>query len=255
MPRWELIALEDIGPIGPGDDLGGIIVGSALRMQLSIQAGDILAIAQKVVSKSENRYALLEDVHPTSEAIELAKRCLKDPRYVELVLRESRTVLRAAPNVLIVEDRRGLVLANAGIDRSNVEVDQAGRERALLLPEDPDASAERVRDRIRQLAKIDVGVLINDSLGRAWRLGTVGTAIGVSGLPGLRDLRGQPDLHGRELQVTEVGMADELAAAASALMGQGAEGTPVVLIRGVPWPRRNGNARELQRPKDKDLFR
>jgi coenzyme F420-0:L-glutamate ligase / coenzyme F420-1:gamma-L-glutamate ligase len=163
--------------------------------------------------------------------------------------------VRAAPNVLVVEDRRGLVLANAGIDRSNVEPDGDGRERVLLLPVDPDASAARLRARIRELAAIDVGVLINDSVGRAWRLGTVGTAIGASGIPGLLDLRGTPDLHGRGLQITEVGFADELAAAASALMGQAAEGRPVVLIRGVTVARREGSARELQRPRDQDLFR
>ena len=255
MPRWELVALEHIGAVSPGADLGGIIVASASAMRLSVRDGDIFAVAQKIVSKAEDRFALLDDVRPTAEAIALAARCLKDPRYVELVLRESRSVLRAVPNVLIVEDRRGLVLANAGIDRSNVEVDQDGRERVLLLPEDPDASAAGVRVRIRELANVDVGVLINDSLGRAWRLGTIGTAIGVSGLPGLCNLRGQPDLHGRELQSTEVAMADELAAAASSLMGQGAEGTPIVLIRGVQQSRRDGNARELQRAQDKDLFR
>jgi len=255
MPRLELVALENIGAVGPGDDLGAIIVASATAMRLSLRDGDIFALAQKIISKAENRYALLDEVRPTPEAISLAERCLKDSRYVELVLRESRAVLRAVPNVLVVEDRRGLVLANAGVDRSNVEVDQHGRERVLLLPADPDASATRVRARIRELANADVGVLVNDSLGRAWRLGTIGTAIGASGLPGLCDLRGQPDMHGRELRSTEVAMADELAAAASSLMGQGAEGTPIVLIRGVPWPRRDGSARELQRPQDKDLFR
>jgi len=158
-------------------------------------------------------------------------------------------------NVIVVEDKRGLVLANAGIDRSNVEPDEAGRERVLLLPEDPDASAARLRARIRELAGVDIGVLINDSIGRAWRLGTVGTAIGASGVPGLADLRGKADLHGHSLQTTEVGFADELAAAASILMGQADEGRPVVLIRGVRWPRREGSARELQRPREQDLFR
>jgi coenzyme F420-0:L-glutamate ligase/coenzyme F420-1:gamma-L-glutamate ligase len=171
------------------------------------------------------------------------------------VLAESREVLRAAPEVLVVEDRRGLVLANAGIDRSNVEPDAGGRERVLLLPVDPDASAARLRARIRELAGVDVGVLVNDSVGRAWRLGTVGTAIGASGMPGLLDRRGDPDLHGRALQITEVGFADELAAAASAVMGQADEGRPVVLIRGARLVRRDGSARELQRPRDRDLFR
>jgi coenzyme F420-0:L-glutamate ligase/coenzyme F420-1:gamma-L-glutamate ligase len=248
-----LFALEGIGPVAPGDDLGARIVAAAAAFAL--RDGDVVAVAQKIVSKSENRYAVLDEVAPSPRAVELAIACRKDPRYVELVLSESRAVLRAAPNVLVVEDRRGLVLANAGIDRSNVEPDARGRERVLLLPLDPDASAARLRGRIRELSGADVGVLINDSVGRAWRLGTVGTAIGASGLPGLLDLRGTPDLHGRALQITEVGFADELAAAASAVMGQGAEGRPVVLIRGARLARRDGSARELQRPHGQDLFR
>ena len=164
-------------------------------------------------------------------------------------------MLRAVPGVIVVEDNRGLVLANAGVDRSNVDTDEAGRERVLLLPAAPDESAARLRNSLAGLCGADVGVIINDSLGRAWRLGTVGVAIGVAGLPGLHDRRGEQDLQGRPLLITEVGMADELAAAASAVMGQAAEGRPVVLIRGVAWPRAGGNARELQRPRDKDLFR
>jgi coenzyme F420-0:L-glutamate ligase/coenzyme F420-1:gamma-L-glutamate ligase len=255
MARLELIALEQVRRIRAGDDLAAIVAASCGAMGLALRDGDIVAVAQKIVSKSEGRFAVLDEVTPSPRAHELATRCLKDPRYVELVLRESREVLRAVPQVLIVEDRRGLILANAGVDQSNVEPDERGRERALLLPEDPDASAGRLRSRLRELAGVDVGVIVNDSLGRAWRQGTVGIAIGAAGLPGLLDLRGQPDLDGRKLQITEVGMADELAAAASALMGQGAEGRPVVLIRGVPSPRREGSAKELQRPRDKDLFR
>ena len=250
-----LVALDGIGRISPGDDLGQLILAAADDVGLALRDGDVVAVAQKIVSKAENRYAVLDDVVPSPRALELSERCRKDPRIVELVLAESRAVLRAVPNVLVVEDRRGLVLANAGIDRSNVEPDASGRERALLLPVDPDASAARLRARIRELAGVDVGVLINDSVGRAWRLGTVGTAIGASGIPGLLDLRGTPDLHGRALQITEVGFADELAAAASAVMGQADEGRPVVLIRGVTLARRDGSARELQRPRDQDLFR
>ena len=250
-----LVALDGIGRVSPGDDLGQLILAAADDAGLALRDGDVVAVAQKIVSKSENRYAVLDEVVPSPRALELAERCRKDPRIVELVLAESRAVLRAVPNVLVVEDRRGLVLANAGIDRSNVEPDASGRERALLLPVDPDASAARLRARIRELAGVDVGVLINDSVGRAWRLGTVGTAIGASGIPGLLDLRGTPDLHGRALQITEVGFADELAAAASAVMGQADEGRPVVLIRGVTLARRDGSARELQRPRDQDLFR
>lgn len=253
--KLELVALQGVGRIEPGDDLAELIVRAAAASGLAIANGDVLALAQKVVSKAEGRFVVLDEVTPSPRAKELAGTCLKDPRVVELILRETREVLRAVPNVLIVEDRRGLVLANAGIDQSNVEPDASGQARVLLLPEDPDASAQRLRERLRTLAGVEVGVLINDSIGRAWRLGTVGTCIGASGVPGLLDLRGTPDLYGRALQTTEVGFADELAAAASLLMGQGGEGRPVILIRGAILPRTDGNARELRRTRDKDLFR
>jgi coenzyme F420-0:L-glutamate ligase/coenzyme F420-1:gamma-L-glutamate ligase len=213
--------------------------------------GDVLVFAQKIVSKAEGRTADLATVVPSARAIDLAEKTLKDPRLVELILSESSEVLRHRPGVLIVLHRLGLILANAGIDRSNV----AGAERALLLPVDPDASAARIRADLRTKTGVDVPVLIIDSIGRAWRLGTVGTAIGVSGMAALLDLRGQLDLHGRPLETTEIGLADELAAAASLTMGQAAEGTPIVLARGVPYSRRDGRATELLRPKDKDLFR
>lgn len=255
MARLELIAPEGVDRIQAGDDLAAMLVASCAATGLTLRNGDVVVVAQKIVSKAEGRFVVIDEVEPSPQARELAKRCLKDPRYMELVLRESREVLRAVPNVLIVEDRRGLTLANAGVDQSNVEQDEWGRERALLLPIDPDASAAHLRARLRELAGVDVGVIVNDSLGRAWRMGTVGVAIGLAGLPGLQDLRGQADRVGRTLQSTEVGMADELAAAASALMGQAAEGRPIVIIRGVPWPRRDGNSAELLRPRDMDLFR
>ncbi len=253
--RLELIALQGIGAVSAGDDLGAIVEVSLAATGLALRDGDVIAVAQKIVSKSENRYVLLEDVVPSARALELAPQCDKDPRLVEIVLRESREVLRAVPGVIVVEDNRGLVLANAGVDRSNVDLDATGRERVLLLPSNPDESAAGLRKLLAARCGADVGVIINDSLGRAWRLGTVGVAIGVAGLPGLHDRRCEADLQGRPLLITEVGMADELAAAASAVMGQAAEGRPVVLIRGVTWPRRDGNARELQRPQAKDLFR
>jgi coenzyme F420-0:L-glutamate ligase/coenzyme F420-1:gamma-L-glutamate ligase len=253
--RLELLGLAGIGAVRPGDDLGAMVATALSASGLSLRDGDVIAVAQKVVSKSENRYVLLDSVTPSPRAIELAARCDKDPRVVEVVLAESREVLRSVPGVIVVEDVRGLVLANAGVDRSNVELDASGRERVLLLPADPDASAARLRQSLATLCGADVGVIINDSLGRAWRMGTVGVAIGVAGLPGLLDRRGEADLQGRPLLVTEVGMADELAAAASAVMGQAAEGRPVVLIRGVAWPRRHGSAQELQRARSKDLFR
>lgn len=253
--RLELIALPHIGTVSPGDDLVERIAIAAASSGVALTDGDVVVVAQKIISKSEGRYVLLEGVVPAANARALAASCGKDPRIVELVLAESRDVLRVAPGVLIVEDRRGLVLANAGIDRSNVEPDDAGRERVLLLPEDPDASAARLRDGLRERTGADVAVIVNDSLGRAWRLGTVGVAIGAAGIAALHDRRGEPDLAGRLLEITEVGLADELAAAASALMGQAAEGRPVVIVRGARWPRRDGTARELQRPRDKDLFR
>ncbi|MSP95809.1 MAG: coenzyme F420-0:L-glutamate ligase [Betaproteobacteria bacterium] len=253
--RLELIGLEGIGAVRAGDDLGALIAQALTGNGLTLRNGDVIAVAQKIVSKSENRYVLLDSVVPSARALDIAVLCDKDPRIVEIVLSESRAVLRAVPGVIVVEDRRGLVLANAGVDRSNVDMDEDGRERVLLLPADPDQSAARLRKSLAALCGADVGVIINDSLGRAWRLGTVGVAIGVAGLPGLLDRRGAADLQGRPLLITEVGMADELAAAASALMGQAAEGRPVVLIRGVAWPRREGNARELQRARGKDLFR
>jgi len=253
--RLELIGLEGIGAVRAGDDLVALVATALARTGIELRDGDVIVLAQKIVSKSENRYVLLEEVVPSARALELAPLCDKDPRIVEVVLRESREVLRTVPGVIVVEDIRGLVLANAGVDRSNVDLDEAGRERVLLLPADPDASAARLRASLATLLRADVGVIINDSLGRAWRMGTVGVAIGVAGLPGLLDRRGEADLQGRPLLITEVGMADELAAAASAVMGQAAEGRPVVLIRGVATPRRDGNARELQRPRGKDLFR
>lgn len=253
--RLDLIGLEGIGTVRAGEDLGALISGALARNGVQLRDGDVIAVAQKIVSKSENRYVLLEKVVPSARALELARQCDKDPRLVEIVLSESREVLRTVPGVIVVEDIRGLVLANAGVDRSNVDLDENGRERVLLLPADPDASAARLRTALAGVCGADVGVIINDSLGRAWRMGTVGVAIGVAGLPGLLDRRGEADLQGRPLLITEVGMADELAAAASAVMGQAAEGRPVVLVRGVAWPRRDGSARELQRPRGKDLFR
>lgn len=253
--RLELIALPNIGAVRPGDDLVTRIALAASSAGAALADGDVVVVAQKIVSKAEGRYVRLDGVVPSARAIGLAAACGKDPRIVEIILAESREVLRVARDVVIVEDRRGLVLANAGVDRSNVEPDEEGRERLLLLPLDPDASAARLREGLQALSGADVAVIINDSLGRAWRLGTVGVAIGVSGMASLHDRRGEPDLLGRPLEITEVGIADELAAAASSVMGQAAEGSPVVLVRGIRWPRREGAARDLQRPRDKDLFR
>jgi coenzyme F420-0:L-glutamate ligase/coenzyme F420-1:gamma-L-glutamate ligase len=249
-----LVAVEDVPLIHAGDDLAGIILDAITRAELSLKPRDVLVVAQKIVSKSEGRLVRLEDVEPSQRAVEIAPVVEKDPRLVEIILRESREVLRMRAGIIVVEDVRGLVLANAGVDASNVNAD-GGNDSVLLLPADPDASAARLRAELEARTGIDIGIVINDSIGRAWRNGTIGTAIGMSGLPGLLNLRGAPDLFGRELRTTDLGLADEIAAAASLLMGQADEGWPVILVRGVPYERREGNARELLRPRALDFFR
>jgi coenzyme F420-0:L-glutamate ligase/coenzyme F420-1:gamma-L-glutamate ligase len=247
----ELIAIPGIPLIQAGDDLVAILLDRLSTAGLHLQDGDVLAVASKIVSKAEGRSIRLNDVTPSPRAVEVAAACEKDARLIEVILRESRRVLRTRPGLIIVEDRRGFVCANAGVDHSNVE----GEERVLLLPDDPDASAASLRRRLEAAAGVSLGVIIVDSHGRAFRMGTVGTAIGASGVAGLLDLRGQPDLFGFHLQVTQVGLGDEIAAAASLLMGQADEARPAVLVRGVPYPLREGNAQELVRPPDLDLFR
>jgi coenzyme F420-0:L-glutamate ligase / coenzyme F420-1:gamma-L-glutamate ligase len=246
-----LTAVPGIPMIAAGDDLAAIIVKALRDADLALAAGDVLVLAQKIVSKVEGRSVDLATVTPSPRAVMLAKETGKDACVVELILAESTEVLRHRPGVLIVAHKLGLVLANAGIDRSNVD----GRERVLLLPRDPDRSCAELRRAIAAGTGVEAGVVIIDSIGRAWRNGTIGTAIGVAGLPGLLDLRGTPDLFGRPLETTEVGLADELAAAASLVMGQAGEGTPVVLARGLGYGRRDGTARELVRAREKDLFR
>jgi coenzyme F420-0:L-glutamate ligase/coenzyme F420-1:gamma-L-glutamate ligase len=250
-----LTPLPGIPLVKPGDDLATLILEALKRENLTLADGDILIVAQKIVSKSEGRSINLEDVIPSQEAIDLAQRIEKDARLTELILQESESILRAQPGVIIVEHRLGFVCANAGIDHSNVSGLGWSEEWVLLLPENPDASAARLRKSLEEKCDISLGVLIIDSHGRAWRMGTAGVAIGLSGLPGLVDLRGEPDLFGYTLQITQVGAADELASAASLVMGQAAEGTPVVHARGFPYGLREGGLNELIRPKEHDLFR
>jgi coenzyme F420-0:L-glutamate ligase/coenzyme F420-1:gamma-L-glutamate ligase len=250
-PDLVLAAPPGIPMIAAGDDLAAIIVAALRDAGFPLTAGDVLVLAQKIVSKAEGRGVDLATVTPSPRAVALAKETGKDARIVELILAESTEVLRHRPGVLIVAHKLGLVLANAGIDRSNVD----GGEQVLLLPRDPDRSCAELRRAIAAATGVEVGVMIIDSIGRAWRNGTIGTAIGIAGLPGLLDLRGTPDLYGRPLETTEVGLADELAAAASLVMGQAGEGRPVVLARGLGYGRRDGTARELVRPREKDLFR
>lgn len=248
--------IQNIPLIRPGDDLAGIILNALREIELSFQEGDVLVLAQKIVSKAENRLVNLTQVEPSSQALELAAKTEKDPRIVELVLRESNEVLRYRPGTVIVEHHRGFVCANAGIDHSNVDGAWGNAEDwVLLLPEDPDHSASQIRERIIEETGIAPGVMIIDSHGRAWRMGTVGVAIGLAGMPGLVDLRGHEDMFGFKLRVTQVAAADELAAAASLVMGQAAERVPAVLVRGFPYPLRDGSLAELLRPRDVDMFR
>ena len=238
--------------VQPGDDLPALLQAALLRQQLVLTNGDVIVLAQKIVSKAEGRQVRLEDVKATPRAKELADEVLKDPRLVQLILDESRAVLRARPGLLVVEHRLGFVSANAGIDHSNVS---ESVDEVLLLPKDPDASADGIRAALEAASGARLGVLVIDSHGRAWREGTVGIAIGVAGLPGVVDLRGRPDLFGRELRATLLGAADELAAAASLVMGQAGEGCPAVHVRGFPYPLRQGRLSELLRPKERDEFR
>lgn len=239
--------------IEPGADLASLIA-SALRAAGEIpRNGDVVAVAQKVVSKAEGRIVRLATVEPSDRARDIARQADKDPRVVELILRESRGVIRVSRGVIITEHNTGVILANAGIDRSNLA---GSDEAALLLPAEPDASACRLRERLESDFGVQLGVIVTDSIGRAWRLGTVGTAIGCAGVLALNDLRGQSDLFGRQLQVSEVAVADSLAAAAVLVMGEAAEGTPLVLIRGgADLGNRGQTARNALRPPDEDLFR
>ena len=251
-----LTPLSGIPLIRHGDNLADILVKALEENQISLKENDILVIAQKIVSKAEGRAINLVRIRPSARAIELAESTEKDARLVELILQESREVLRTRPGTIIVEHRLGFVCANAGIDHSNVAGEgTAAEEWVLLLPVDPDRSAQEIRRAIETETAKRAGILIIDSHGRAWRNGTVGVAIGLAGLPGLQDLRGQPDLFGFTLRITQVGVADELAAAASLMMGQAAEGTPVVHVRGFPYPLSAGSLQELLRPREHDLFR
>ena len=250
----EVLAIPGIPMIAAGDDLAALIAEGLTRANLKPRASDVIVIAQKIVSKAEGRGVDLATVMPSARAIELAKEVQKDPRLVELILSESVRVVRSRPNVLIVEHRLGFVMANAGVDQSNV-ASPDGPQFALLLPADPDGSAAALRTRLGSLCGAPPAVVITDSFGRAWRRGTAGVAIGAAGLPALLDLRGNPDLFGRELQVSITGFADEIAAAASLVMGQGNEAQPVVLMRGLTWSAPANPASELVRPAAEDMFR
>lgn len=253
MAEMSLFAVNGIPEVEPGNDVAEVIIDCLSEQGQSLQSGDVLVIAQKIISKAEGRYAFLKHVVPSEQAQSLALECDKDPRLVQLILDESVDVLRVRPGVIIVEHRQGYVHANAGIDKSNLPATED--ERVLLLPIDADNSAEIIRAKIQQCFGIDVAVIINDSAGRAWRTGTLGFAIGCAGLNPLIDMVGKTDMHGRAMEVTQVAVADELAAAASYLMGQADEARPAVVIRGARPHLGNFSSHVLIRDKQGDMFR
>ncbi|CAG0931172.1 coenzyme F420-0:L-glutamate ligase / coenzyme F420-1:gamma-L-glutamate ligase [Thermoflexales bacterium] len=252
MNSIEIIPLTGIPLIQPGDDLPQLL-SAALARAGGLRDRDVLVVAQKIISKAEGRYVDLDRVTPSPQALEIAQQCEKDPRLIEVILAESREVVRVRPGLIITRHRLGFVSANAGVDRSNVAPE--GIDRVLLLPLDPDRSAAQLRSALCDHFGIDLAVIIADSHGRPHRMGTVGVAIGLAGLPGVEDWRGRKDLFGYTLQHTEVGVADQIAAAATLLLGQAAESTPAAIVRGVSFESRAGSAREINRPQEMDLFR
>jgi coenzyme F420-0:L-glutamate ligase/coenzyme F420-1:gamma-L-glutamate ligase len=252
--RLTLAVVPGIPLLRPGDDLAAIMIAAITRAGMAVSDSDIVVVAQKAVSKAQDRYVDLATVIPSWHARELAVEVNKDPRLIEVILAEAVRIVRKGPNVLIVEHRSGFIMANGGVDQSNV-ASTAGEEPVLLLPKDADAAAEALCAAMTAHFGKRLGVVINDSFGRAWRKGTVGVALGAAGIPALKDLRGTPDLSGRPLQVSETGFADEVAAAASLLMGQADEGHPVVLVSGFALTDAPIPARALIRPPAEDLFR
>lgn len=248
-----IVPVEQFPLVDPGDDLAAIVI-SAIRQQLGrIRDGDIVAMAQKIVSKATSRSFDLSHFRPSAEALELAKVVGKDPRFIQAVLSESTSVLRSVPGVLIVEHRLGYIMANAGIDQSNI--DHGDGERVLLLPLDPDGFCRDMKARLDAEFGVATGVVMTDSFGRPWRLGTTGVAIGSAGFAPLQNMIGEPDLFGRTLRATEIAIADQIAAAATLVMGETNEGCPLVVISGLGWQPSKAGATSLNRPKSQDLFR
>ncbi len=241
-----VIPLVGIPELEEGDDLGGLIVDAAARAG-GLEADDVLVVAQKAVSKVEGRIVDLSGIEPSARARELAGD--GDPRRVEVILRESREIIRARPPLVIAETQHGYVCASAGVDASNAK----GPDTLVLLPLDPDASAIRLRDRIAELTALDVGVVVSDSFGRAWRRGTTDVALGVAGVVALLDLKGERDSAGYELHATEIAVADEVAGAAQLVMGK-TSGIPAAIVRGLALEG-DGRGSELVMPRERDLFR
>ena len=248
-----LYQLQGIPLIHSGDDLCTIIIDSVHSNKFQWSYSDILVIAQKIVSKSDGCLVNLKQIQPSKRSIELTSRTEKDPRLVELILSESKKVIRFKKGLIVVQNHQGVILANAGIDHSNVEQDDE-KEQVLLLPKNSDVSAEKIHKNLFARTGFHLGVIINDSIGRAWRNGTIGTAIGVAGLPAILDLKGRDDLFGNPLQVSEQAIADELASAASLIQGQADEAIPVVLIKGFKTLLDNIPASGLIRDIKNDLF-
>ena len=254
MEKVQLIPIPDIPMVKPGDCLADVITSAIDGAGLVLRTNDVVVVAQKIVSKAEARYVSLEDVTPSESALALAPEVDKDPRLVEIILGESRSVLRYRPGLMIVNHKLGFVMANAGVDHSNLCPD-AQDALVLLLPKDPDRSCENLKKSLDERFACEVAVIINDSVGRPWRIGTVGVALGVAGLPAVLDRRGESDLFGRTLEVTQVGFADIVASAASILMGEGDEGLPVVVVRGLDWSDPATGVAPLLREPEADLFR
>lgn len=246
-----LIPITGLPEIRPNDDIAAILASSLSHVPT--EAGDILVATQKIFSKAENRFVVLSDVKVGGNACKIASRIGKDERLVELILSESSDIVRAVPGLIIARHRSGHVMANAGIDESNIGPDGEGK--VLLLPENPDDSAARLGRALETRLGIRLGVVMSDSFGRPWRNGVVNVAIGAWGLPALADWRGSADRDGRELQATEIAYADQIASAAGLVMGEASEGVPAVLMKGVVMNGPDCDAASLVRPRDKDLFR
>jgi coenzyme F420-0:L-glutamate ligase/coenzyme F420-1:gamma-L-glutamate ligase len=249
MKRLEIIGIEGLGEVKRGDSVARIILEGCARLSLSLVADDILVVAHKIVSKAEGRMISLAEVSPSAKALELSKQLGKDASVLEVILKESRRIIRTGGGTIIVETHHGFICANAGVDLSNVGLGQVA-----LLPQDPDRSAREIREQIRQLTGVAPAVIISDSFGRPWRLGTVDVAVGVAGFHPLKDDRGKKDRYGYELRASVAAVADEIASAAELVMGK-RDGVPAALIRGYTTERREGSATEMLRPETEDLFR
>jgi len=253
--KLEVSALNHVPSIKESDDIAEIILKSMHKDSLELEDNDIVVIAQKIISKAEGCLIDLESIAPSSESIKIAERTDKDPRLVELIIQESKEIIRIEKGVIIVEHRLGHILANAGIDQSNID-HKPDKETVLLLPKNPNKSAKKIKEYIENQTGKTIGVIITDSMGRPWRLGTIGYAIGASGVKTIVDLRQKKtDLYGRELQTTVIGLADQIASAATLIMGESNEGKPIVLVKGIDMPSDSDTVDDLIRPKEEDLFR